>query len=288
MGIMAHNEGANIGNLLRRLTDQEFTRGKLTEIFVVASGCTDRTEGIVLEFAALDPRIRLLTQPRREGKASAINLFIAAATGDVLILESGDTFPEQNTLDRLVAPFNDPTVGMTGARPVPVDLQQTFMGYAVHLLWQLHHRIALTAPKLGELVAFRNFVTAIPVDTATDEASLEAIVAGAGYQLRYIPDAIVRNKGPETIRDFILQRRRIACGHLHLRKREHYRVSTSSPFAILKILLRGHSANPRDILWTLTTVGIEALSRLLGFYDYCIMKKNPVIWDIAASTKRLE
>lgn len=45
VGIMAYNEEANIGRLLGSVLGQRFTHGYLKEIIVVASGCTDRTEG---------------------------------------------------------------------------------------------------------------------------------------------------------------------------------------------------------------------------------------------------
>lgn len=286
IGIMAYNEEANIGRLLRSVLCQRFTHGYLKEIFVVASGCTDRTEEIVRDFMKDDRRIRLLIQDQREGKASAINLFLSKASGDILILESGDTVPEEGTLDKLVGPFEDPVIGMTGAHPIPVNLKSTFIGFTVHLMWSLHHKIALMTPKLGELVAFKNFVTEIPSDTAVDEASIEAIVRGAGYQLRYVPDAIVINKGPENIKDFIKQRRRITAGHKHLLREQKYEVSTFDPKKILRILIQGHSWNFRDTVWTPGAIGLEIIGRILGYYDFCIRKKNPFIWDTASSTKR--
>lgn len=286
IGIMTYNEEANIGRLLQSLLAQKFIHGFLKEIFVVASGCTDKTEEIVRNFMGKDRRIKLLIQSQREGKASAINLFLSKASGDILILESGDTVPDQGTLNMLVAPFKDPSIGMTGAHPIPVNQKSRFIGFAVHLMWSLHHQIALTTPKLGELVAFRNFVRKIPRDTAVDEASIEAIVREAGYQLRYVPEAIVRNKGPENIRDFIKQRRRIAAGHKHLLRKQNYQVSTYSSFRILAILLREHSWNLRDTIWTLGAMGLEIIGRILGYYDFYIQKKNPFIWDIASSTKR--
>lgn len=286
IGIMAYNEEANIGRLLQSLLGQKFIHGFLKEIFVVASGCTDKTEEIVRNFMDKDRRIKLLIQPQREGKASAINLFLSKASGDILILESGDTVPDQGSLNMLVEPFKDPSIGMTGAHPIPVNQKSRFIGFAVHLMWSLHHQIALSTPKLGELVAFRNFVRKIPRDTAVDEASIEAIVREAGYQLRYVPEAIVRNKGPENIRDFIKQRRRIAAGHKHLLRKQNYQVSTYNSFRILAILLREHSWNLRDTIWTLGAIGLEIIGRIIGYYDFSIQKKNPFIWDIASSTKR--
>ena len=286
IGIMAYNEEANIGRLLRSVLCQRFTHGYLKEIFVVASGCTDRTGEIVQDFLKNDRRIILLIQEQREGKASAINLFLSKASGDILILESGDTVPEEGTLDKLVTPFEDSDIGMTGAHPIPVNSKSTFIGFTVHIMWSLHHKIALMTPKLGELVAFRNFVREIPKDTAVDEASIEAIVRQAGYQLRYVSDAIVKNKGPENIKDFIKQRRRIAAGHKHLLREQKYEVSTFDPKKILRIIIQGHSWGFRDTLWTLGAIGLEIIGRILGYYDFYIRKKNPFIWDTASSTKR--
>ncbi len=287
LGIMAYNEEANIGRLLRSVLSQRFTHGFLKEIYVVASGCTDRTEEIVREFMKQDKRIELLIQIKREGKASAINLFLKKASGDIFILESGDTVPAEGTLDKLVAPFGNPNIGMTGAHPIPVNSNNTFLGFTVHLMWTLHHKIALMTPKLGELVAFRNFVREIPVDTAVDEASIEAIVRDAEYELFYVHDAIVHNRGPENIRDFIKQRRRISAGHKHLLREQKHEVSTSDPKKIFRILMQEHSWNFRDTIWTAGAISLELIGRLLGSFDFYVRKKNPFIWDIAYSTKKL-
>ena len=67
------------------------------------------------------------------------------------------------------------------------------MGYSSHFLWSMHHTLALHSPKLGELVAFRRVVGAIPKDTAVDEAAIEAAVKRSGYAIRYAGDAIVFN-----------------------------------------------------------------------------------------------
>ena len=56
---------------------------------MVASGCTDNTEAIVVRFAKLDPRVLLLRQAKREGKASAVNLFMATThNAEIIVLSS--------------------------------------------------------------------------------------------------------------------------------------------------------------------------------------------------------
>jgi poly-beta-1,6-N-acetyl-D-glucosamine synthase len=285
IGIMAYNEERGIGRLLDALLKQELVNAGLKEIVVVASGCTDRTEAIVRDFMNQDPRIHLITEERRQGKASAINLFLSRASGDVCVLESADTVPEAGAIERLVAPFAFSGVGMTGGRPIPINFPDTFIGYAVNLMWTLHHDISLISPKLGELIAFRNFIRKIPEDTAVDEASIEAIVTQAGYELRYVPEAVVRNKGPETVTDFMRQRRRIAAGHAQLFRKHGYRVSTSGPITILKMAIRCQSWRMKHILWTLATACLELTARVLGTFDVYARKHVPVVWDISLSTK---
>lgn len=287
VGIMAYNEERNIGELLKAMTAQNLADAEIIEVVVVSSGSTDRTDEIAKEWASRDPRVNLVRQEFREGKASAINLYLKRADGDVFILESGDTLPAPDCVERLLEPFADPNVGMTGAHPVPVDDPDTFMGFVVHMLWRLHHRLAMKSPKLGEMVAFRSFVRAIPPDSAVDEASIEAIVIEHGKNLRYVPDAIVNNKGASTVRDFLRQRRRIYAGHLWLERVQEYEVATKNVGGILSVLWDDLEWTPRSVLWTAGGVALEFWGRLLGMFDYHVLRKNPYAWDIAESTKSL-
>jgi biofilm PGA synthesis N-glycosyltransferase PgaC len=187
IGIMAYNEEANIRLLLQALLVQKTEKVAIDEIVVVASGCTDGTEDIVKEYVAIDPRVRLLSQARKEGKASAVNLLLRNTECEVVVLESADTLPLENTIEALVSPMTDPKVGMVGGRPVPVNSPKRFMGYGAHLVWELHHQMSLRHPKMGEVIAFRNIFAQIPHDSAVDEASIEPLIIGQGLRLHYAP-----------------------------------------------------------------------------------------------------
>ncbi len=287
LGIMAHNEAANIGRLLARVAASRLERVEVSEIIVVASGCTDDTEAIVRAAAAADPRIILISQPTREGKASAMNLFIQRAACDVLILSSADLLPAEDAIESLVAPFADPDIGLTASRPEPVNDPDTFMGFAAHLLWDLHHQMNLQGFKAGEMIAFRKIFARIPPHTAVDEASVEPLIRGQGYEVRYVPEAIVYNKGPETVEDFLRQRRRIYAGHLEMQARLGYSVSTMSGATIAGLLLRNLDWRPRQLWWTVRVVALEVYGRYLGRQDYRA-RRNHTVWEIAATTKELE
>ena len=86
-------------------------------------------------FLACDPRIKLLVQEKREGKASAINLFMQHASEKVLVLCSADLLPAGEVIEQL-GPAGRPEIGMISCRPVPVNDPKTFMGFGVHLLWE--------------------------------------------------------------------------------------------------------------------------------------------------------
>lgn len=287
MGITAHNEEANIGKLLASVLEQDLDTTSLTEILVVISGCTDNTEGIVRKYMAQDGRIQLLIQERREGKASAMNLFIKEAVEEILVLSSADLQLAAHTLEHLVSPFRDPELGLTASRPEPINDPHTFMGFAAHLLWDLHHQMNLRGFKAGEMIAFRKVFARIPQYTAVDEACVEPLVRGQGYDLRYIPDAVVFNKGPETVSDFLRQRRRIYAGHLELQRELGYAVSTMGGLKVLSLLVRNLDWHPKHFFWTWAVVALEITGRILGWMDFK-RKREHTVWEIATTTKELE
>ena len=87
---MAYNEASNIANAISSILRQSYGVCDLHEIIVVASGCTDRTLPIIQEYAAQDPRIRLIAQEKREGKTSAMHLFLQKAREEVCVWESAN------------------------------------------------------------------------------------------------------------------------------------------------------------------------------------------------------
>lgn len=289
MGITAYNEEANIGQLLEALQKQRLVNVSIDEIIVVASGCTNGTVKIVKNYKMKDKKVKLLIQEKREGKASAINLFIKSAKTDLLVLECGDTLPYEDTVEHLVSPFSDSRIGMTSAHILPVNKTETFMGFYVNLFWKLHHQIATRSFKGGEMVAFRKVIEGIPSDTATDETWIALLLKEKGYKLLYVPEARVRNRGPESITDFLKVRRRQLIGYLHLK---HLWPSAELPetmnnLLVLKLLLKETKWNLRSTLFTLGAVGLELLGRILATYDWYLRKHNPYIWEIAPSTKTI-
>ncbi len=285
VGITAHNEEANIGRLLEALFNQRLYQVEIAEIIVVASGCTDRTEEIVREYMKKEPRLKLLVQERREGKTSAVNLFLQHAKEDICMVESGDTLPREDSIENLVRMFRDPQIGMTGAQKVAVNTPDSVIASLSHFRLKLEHALCLEIPRLGELIAFRKVFDHIPPDVAMDEAFVEALVIQRGLEVRYAPDAVVFSMGPTTMADFIRQRRRNYAGHLHLMRKYGYRVSSLDNWRVVRLWLGELFGAFRLIYVLIAVASIEVFSRLLGAYDYYVRKKKHVVWDMAWTTK---
>jgi cellulose synthase/poly-beta-1,6-N-acetylglucosamine synthase-like glycosyltransferase len=290
IGVMAYNEERNIGNLLRALCAQQLETVSIGEIVVVASGCTDSTECVVEGEMACESRIRLLVQERREGKMSAINLFLHHAQYAVVVIINADVLPNEDCIERLVSPFADPGVGITGGRPVAINAIDSLPGFAAHLLWDMHHEISLSEPKMGELIAYRNFPEIeISPDTVDDEGIVEELVARKGMRKIYVPEAIVYLRGPTTARDFVKRRRNIYAGHLQLRARTRYIPSTFNTLGLVRKLyrpvLRRIDSKPMRLLRVGGVVGLEVCARVLGVYDHYVLRRDHRIWEPADSSK---
>jgi poly-beta-1,6-N-acetyl-D-glucosamine synthase len=286
-GIMAYNEAGNIGAALASVLRQSPAGARIDEVIVVASGCTDQTVPIAKAIAERDARVRVVEQLRREGKASAINVFMQNARSPVLLMFGADVILKDGTVEALLRHFHDETVGMVGAHPVPVNDERTFLGHTAHLLWRLHDRIALAHPKLGEAVAFRNVLPGIPVDTPVDEISIQALISQLKYRLVYEPNAIVYNRGPATVADFLKQRRRIAAGHFQIRRQQGYSSPTMSVWQAARALVSTTDAfaTPQAACWTAGAVTLEAWARTLGALDDRRRREHHT-WQMVDSTKQ--
>jgi cellulose synthase/poly-beta-1,6-N-acetylglucosamine synthase-like glycosyltransferase len=279
IGVMAHNEAGNLGHLLARLLDEPGDH----RICVVSSGSTDGTDRIAMRWAEQQPRIRVILEPTRRGKARAINRFFGdlAASTERVVLVSGDVLPERGSLERLLAPLDQTHVQMTGAHPCPDNPRDTWIGRVVHFQWALLDQIARDKPKLGEMVALRTPIHPIDPESVVDEAALEAQLTQDSASLAYVSDARVTNRGPGTWGDLLAQRERIWIGHRRLFKRTGYRVSTHQLRDLVIPTLRFLIRNPGEIFIALTAAAIELLARTRG----SLRNDVPTIWPTLHSAK---
>jgi O-antigen/teichoic acid export membrane protein/glycosyltransferase involved in cell wall biosynthesis len=289
VGVMAHNEEANVSRCLESLLSQPLSGDvALGQVVVVASGCTDRTVELAQAAARRDSRVKVVVEPARRGKATAVNRFLAVTDEPVCVVTGGDVVFAPGSLQKLVRPLCDPEVGMTGARPVPTNARHGVVAEAVHILWQLHHHAASRRPKMGEAVAFKRAFDAIDPTTLVDEASIESAIAARGLELRYVPEATVYNRGPATLRELFAQRQRIHLGHLALAARHGYQPATMRLGVIAAALagLLATSLASFRALSVLVAVELAAWAQARTAFTFNSQHRTG-IWQPIRTTKRV-
>jgi poly-beta-1,6-N-acetyl-D-glucosamine synthase len=238
------------------------------------------------------PGLHVVVQEKRAGKVAAINEYLRVRDkrAEIVVVSSADLRVAPDVVEKLVQKLiAEPHVGMCGARPVPDNDGTTTMGRMVRVLWELHHRVALDQAKIGELIAFRaDLVDRVSELSIVDEASVEDIVRSKGYELAYVPDAIVTNHGPERLDEYFEQRRRIARGHYWLDFAFGYKVATMTKGTLinstLELLREQDGAGKKAIV---AAVAVEVAARAAGFVDARIIGGRHRTWKPLGSTKQL-
>lgn len=291
IGICVYNEEKNLTRLLNSILAQRLETVKIDEVIIILSGCTDKTPKIAKSYSLKDKRFKLLYQKKREGKSSAVNLFISKAKNEILMLAGGDLFLPPKTVEKLISKFKNTEIGMTGGHPVPLNnISNGFTGFAVNMTWGLHHRIALKNPKMGEVIAFRKIFKRIPHTHCADEASIEPLIIGQGYEIKYVSDAIIFNKGPDNLKEYLTQRKRNHVLHLVIKYEQGYKVSTLNGYTIIRALLSYLKDNfgLKFFFFSLLVISLEVYTRFLAWWDYRAKKRKYTVWQIIESTKNLE
>lgn len=280
IGVFAYNEENNIGKIINSILKQKTETAEIKEILIISSGSHDKTDQIIRQLSKKDSRIKLVNQLKREGKSSAINLFLKKSASPILIVVSGDLKLHSQAIEEITLPFLHESVGMVGAHPIPRNTRQSKIGSEIKLLWQLHHLVSLHYPKCGEMVAFRKVIRSIPKQSAVDEVSIEVLLKLIGYKIVYAPRSIVYNKGPRTVKEFLTQRRRVYSGHKWIGKKYNYEVSTMNFNNVFTAITDYLTSNPSEFVPLIKLLLLEAYGRALGWIDFYIFGKNPYVWKM--------
>jgi len=275
-------EEENTTNLGKIISKEHIKGFSLEKIIVVESN-------FARKFDFDNPKIMVIKEKTRKGKAAAINAALKKIKSEIIIVESSDTIPKKRTFEKLLKPFRDEEVGVTTGRAIPLNSKKNFLGFLTHIIWFLHHLISLEKTKCGEIIAFRSDLRKIPSKVATDESYVESFFYKKNYKIVYVSSAIVNNYGIENLSYIIGQRKRYFVGHLHIKKEYGYSVSTLSLKRIFKALFKYFRVesirNYKEIAWIFGALFIEAFARILAGIEFYLLRKTPYKWEIVRVRK---
>ncbi len=296
VGICAHNEEPRIGLLLDSLVSQAVPASfELREILVVASGCTDKTEQVIEERARQDPRIRMLREAERSGKASALNLILQEYGGDILVLLNADAFLPARALAPLLDSFReDPQILIACGAPLPNGEAEGIGRGVYEFLWRIHNRTLQTLSALNvanhccdEFLAMRRgFVGSLPRQLVNDGAYLGVLASVRGHPVKFRRDAAVIVNTPWNLSALVMQRRRILRGHQQIRDFLGVPPSTleglvrGRPDLVVRILVSELRNHPWGLLHLLLViVPLESIASLLAFADRVRGRAYDPVWS---------
>lgn len=284
--VCAYNEERNIGRLLDALHSVETDRTfQILEVLVVASGCTDGTVPLVQERQKVDPRIRVIVQPERRGKAAAMKTGLEAVQGDVVLVENADTLPAPGAIANVLRPFQNPRVGLVCTHPVPMNREKSVTSHLSCLLWDVHDEISRLTPKSGEAFAFRRIAIPLTEDIEDDDTFLGMYIGSRSVESVYARDAVIYNRAPTNPQDLLRQRLRINRQILGLRGRSGFTTSTWTPRHMAAAVGRYLTKHPSEIGWVLAMAVLEGMVRVGAVISNATSAQPLKVWTPVESTK---
>jgi glycosyltransferase involved in cell wall biosynthesis len=105
--VPAYNEEANVGRLYERLAPVLEASSESWELIFSLDPSTDRTEELILELRARDPRVKLLRFSRRFGQPMATIAGLEAASGGAVVVIDCDLQDPPELIAQLVARWRE-------------------------------------------------------------------------------------------------------------------------------------------------------------------------------------
>jgi cellulose synthase/poly-beta-1,6-N-acetylglucosamine synthase-like glycosyltransferase len=247
VGICATTELENALRLTDQILDLNDGRIHIEEVLVATPN-----RQLATDLSERDPRVAVLFEEKREGKASALNKIIRRATGDVLVLACADIKVARDAIPRLVKDLIEhPEWGAVDSIVELVNGDKLLMDRVSNVLWETHNatldeldgqgRLGQIA---GNLVAVRRELIDRLPNVINDDAYLALSVQEKGFQVKRAHGAQVWIGGPRTPTDYLYQRSRVLQGHLQLIRRFGKMPTTfefqvlSRPQRYLKLLVK--------------------------------------------------
>lgn len=190
----AHNEEQRIVARLQNLFASDYPADHL-RIVIVSDGSTDGTVGKIHAFN--DPRVELIVQPQRSGKAQCLNIAVAKTRSDLIVFADVRQRFAPDTISRLVSRFTDPEVGaVSGA--LEIERSGSAVGGGVDAYWRLEKFIRLMESRFDSSIGCTGAVYAIrrqlfqelPPDTLLDDVVIPMRIALQKTRVAFDPSAV--------------------------------------------------------------------------------------------------
>lgn len=218
--LVGHNEEHSLPLCVASLREQTIAAAcRQMEIIVVDDGSTNRMGDVARHLQHEGKVDHVLCLEQRSGKSAGVNLGLSVSKGDIVIIADCDTTFDRDALLEMVSHFSDPRVGAVsgnlGVRNVSASLMTHLQAieYAVGISLGrcMADALGMLSVVSGAFGAFRRAalesVGGQDVEVGED-ADLTMKLRGAGWRLRFSPEAHALTDVPVSVPAYIAQRLR--------------------------------------------------------------------------------
>lgn len=216
--IVAHGESRTLPAKIRSLLNSAGA-DRIREILIGSDGSTDNTVQVVT--ALNEPKVRVFDFRERRGKPSVLNDLVPMCQSELVLLADARQLFDPNCIDRLIAHFADPTVGVvSGELVLRSDINQSTAAAGIGFYWRYEKFIRRSESQgrgvpgaTGACYMLRKeLFQPIPPATILDDVVIPMQAVARGYRCLFEPTALVFDEPSKSTRHESIRKRRTIAG----------------------------------------------------------------------------
>lgn len=201
--VACHNEQDNIEGRIRNLLGSEYPADSI-EIVIVSDGSTDFTAEVARSYAM--DRVNLFAYEARRGKATALNIGVEIARGDIVVFADARQSFEPIAIRELVSNFADPAVGAVSGELLLDGRENSSVSDGVGLYWKYEKWIRKSESQSGSTIGATGAIYAIrrelwrplPENTILDDVYAPMAIALDGHRVVFEEKARAHDLATES------------------------------------------------------------------------------------------
>ena len=186
--VACHNEQEFIERRINNLIECDYPPG-LREIIVVSDGSTDFTAQIARRYFSYG--VKLFAYEKQRGKATALNVGVEIATGDIILFADARQSFEPEVIKAIVANFADLNVGAVSGELLLDGGENASIGEGVGLYWKYEKWIRKSESAFSSVIGATGAIYAIrrelwsplPENTILDDVYTPMGIALKGHRV---------------------------------------------------------------------------------------------------------
>lgn len=219
--IATYNEEESVVKRVKNCLDLDYPKEKY-EIFIVDSASSDKTienvSNFIDEYKTNVPKIQLIREHKRQGKALALQNAVNYIKGDIVLIADANSIYEKSVLREIGPLFKDENIGAVSGKYQILNQEndlaslESYYWSIENIIFEGESAIDSIVTVIGTISAWRKELVCFSSDTISEDLDMTLKVRKKGYFVKYEPRAVVFEPGAITKKDQIQQRRRTCLG----------------------------------------------------------------------------